>query len=384
MTPTPIADPTGAPAGAECHWFVPSGGDGRHLLNTVVRSAPSSTKGARSPTPGYLAQVARVAEHAGFDGVMLPTGPGTLDPWLLAAALCRDTRRLRLIVTFRPGLELPTHLAQRAATLQTLSDDRLALHVVHGSLAAEQRAYGDFLDHDARYERSHEFLALARAAWQGEPIQRAGRHYLVDTQGLPAACATAPPISIGGASDAAERLALAQGDLLALWGETPPMLEQRVRRLRAREAAGERGRPQPLRFALRIHVIARPTEAEAWAEAARLLRALPPSLIEMAQRQLARSESVGQARMRSLHRGKAVAEVRELEVHPNVWSGVGLVRGGAGTAIVGSYAQVAERIEEYAAVGVSSFLFSGYPNLEEARVVGEHVLPRLRRNALAA
>lgn len=365
----------------EFHWFIPSGGDGRHLVNTAVRGVVGSARGTRAPTPDYLAQVARVAEHAGFDGAMLPAGPNTEDAWLLAAALANETRRLRFMVSFRPGLELPIYFAQKVATLQTLTGGRVLLNVVNGSNSAEQRALGDFLTHDERYDRSLEFLQLARAAWRGEAIQQAGRHYLVNTPGLAAARTEAPTVIVGGASAAAERVALAQADVQALWGETPPMVKERVERLRAAEAVPPRERPAALRFALRIHVVARDTEAEAWAEAERLLRALPQSLIDVAQQQLARSESVGQARMRSLHGGKTVMRVRDLEVYPNVWSGVGLVRGGAGTALVGSHEQVAERIDEYVALGVSSFIFSGYPNLEEARVVGEHVLPRVRSAA---
>lgn len=362
------------------HWFIPSHGDGRQLVHTAVRSVPGSARGARAPTPAYLAQVARAAEHAGFDGAMLPFGPATPDGWLLAAHLLEALRSLRLMVSFRPGLEGPVHLAQKVATLQRLAGRRLILNVVNGSYAAEQRAYGDFLDHDQRYARAHEFLAIARKAWSGAAIQHAGPHYVVNAPGLPAARSEAPEIHIGGASESAEALALAQGDVLALWGESPPVLAPRIERLRRASAAARHGRA-PLRFALRIHVIARASEAEAWEEADRLLQALPQSLIDTAQQQLARSESVGQALMRQLHRGRRVARARELEIHPNLWSGVGLVRGGAGTALVGSYEQVANRIEEYARIGVSSFIFSAYPNLEEARVVGRHVLPRVDRGA---
>ncbi|MET0349294.1 MAG: LLM class flavin-dependent oxidoreductase, partial [Rhizobacter sp.] len=215
---------------------------------------------------------------------------------------------------------------------------------------------------------------VMRATWTGGPVRHAGAHYLVDSPGLPAARTAAPPVWLGGASDAALQVAAARADVHALWGETPPMVAERIAELRA--LARNAGRE--VDSALRIHVIARATEAEAWAEAGRLLSAVPQSLVDVAQRQLARSESVGQQRMRGLHRGRTTSRVRDLEVYPNVWSGVGLVRGGAGTAIVGSHAQVAERIHEYRALGVNRFILSGYPNLEEAREVGDQVLPRVR------
>ena len=358
------------------HWFIPSGGDGRHLVHTATRERHGAGRGTRPPAADYLVQVACVAEHAGFDGVMLPVGSYAQDGWLLAAAMALETRRLRFLVSVRPGLELPTHFAQKAATLQKLSGDRLQLNIVAGSAAQEQRAYGDFLEHDQRYERAEEFIRLARAVWKGEALQHAGRYFMADVGRLSAAvCDPAPPVFCGGASEIAERVSVAQGDVHALWGETPPMVAERLARLR--RLAADSGR-DPLGFALRIHVIARPTAHEAWAEAQRLLGGLSQEVVDIAQRKLARSESVGQARMRQLHQGKRIDDVRALEVYPNIWAGIGLVRGGAGTAIVGSHAQVAERIEEYRALGVTAFLLSGYPNLEEARVVGTHVLPRLR------
>ena len=355
-------------------WFIPSGGDGHHLVNTGVRSVRGGGRGSRAPDLDYLALVARVAEQAGFDGAMLPTGLTSEDAWLVAAALTADTRRLGLLVSARPGMELPTTFAQKAATLQRLAEGRLRVHIVNGGSSEEQRGYGDFLDHDQRYARSREFLQVVRAAWAGGPLRHAGAHYLIDGPGLPAARTAAPPVWFGGASDAALRVGAEQADVHALWGETPPMVAERLAVLRPLAEAARR-RPS---LALRIHVITRDTEAEAWDEADRLLRAVPQSLVDVAQRQLARSESVGQQRMRSLHRGRTVRRVRDLEVHPNVWSGVGLVRGGAGTALVGSHAQVAERLEEYRDVGVDRFILSGYPNLEEARRVGEQVLPRLQ------
>jgi alkanesulfonate monooxygenase SsuD/methylene tetrahydromethanopterin reductase-like flavin-dependent oxidoreductase (luciferase family) len=118
----------------------------------------------------------------------------------------------------------------------------------------------------------------------------------------------------------------------------------------------------------------------AWAVAGALLDQLDPEEIASAQQILGRTESTGQDRMHALHaayRHSGVA--RDLEAYPHLWAGVGLVRGGAGTALVGSHEQVADLIEEYAALGISEFILSGYPHLEEAYWFGEGVLPELRR-----
>jgi alkanesulfonate monooxygenase len=171
-------------------------------------------------------------------------------------------------------------------------------------------------------------------------------------------------------------------DVYLTWGEPPAQVAEKLAWIRGlAEAEG-----REVRFGIRLHVITRDTEAEAWTEAGRLLSYLDPKEIEFAQRILAKSESVGQERMVALHAGyQPGGSARELEIYPHLWSGVGLVRGGAGTALVGSHDQVADLIEEYAALGIEEFILSGYPHLEEAYWFGEGVLPLLRaRGAVAS
>jgi alkanesulfonate monooxygenase len=190
----------------------------------------------------------------------------------------------------------------------------------------------------------------------------------------------APQVYFGGSSPAAGPVAARHVDVYLTWGEPPAQVAEKIAWMR--RLAAEAGRT--LRFGIRLHVITRDTAGEAWAEAAKMLDSLDPADIEAAQRALARSESVGQSRMRSLHSGyRAGGSAAELEIYPNLWAGIGLVRGGAGTALVGSHQDVADRIEEYAALGIEEFIFSGYPHLEEAYWFGEGVLPELRRRAAA-
>ncbi len=183
-----------------------------------------------------------------------------------------------------------------------------------------------------------------------------------------------PRIYFGGASDAAERIAARHVDVYLAWGEPPAMVNERVERVRALAARSERS----LDFGIRFHVIARPTADEAWAAADALRARMAPDAIAAAQADFASTQSVGQQRMASLHGGDA----DQLVVYPNVWAGIGLVRGGVGTALVGSYDEVADRIEEYHALGFSEFILSGYPHLEEAYWFGEGVMPVLRRRGL--
>jgi alkanesulfonate monooxygenase len=183
-----------------------------------------------------------------------------------------------------------------------------------------------------------------------------------------------PEIYFGGSSDAALDVAARHVDVYLTWGEPPGQVAEKIGRLRALAEANGR----ELRFGIRLYSIARDTTEQAWAEADRLLAGMSDDQIRRAQAAFQASQSVGQQRMLALSRG-----TREgLEVYPNLWAGVGLVRGGAGTALAGSYRQVADLIEEYASVGITEFVLSGYPHLEEAYWFGEGVLPELARRGL--
>lgn len=360
----------------ELNWYLPSHGDFHGLTNNRLGAGG---KAARANSPAYLATVAQAIEYAGFNAILIPTGPTCHDAWVVAAALSRATTRLKFLVAFRPGFVLPAVAAQTAQSLQRITGDRLLLNVVTGGSSSEQRGYGDFLDHDERYARTDEFLDIVRRLWAGGSFSLEGKYYRLRNAGLRAPFPNVPPIYFGGASPAAEAVAARHSDTYLFWGEPPAMVRERI--ARASALAASHGRK--LRYGYRVHVIARDTEKQAWAEADRLLRQVPKADLEKAQRQLRKSESVGQARMMGLYAGKTFDDVRDLEIYPNLWAGVGLVRGGAGTALVGSHRQVAERIQELHVLGLDSFILSGYPNLEESLRVGEEVIPLLDNSPAA-
>jgi alkanesulfonate monooxygenase len=272
-------------------------------------------------------------------------------------------------VAFRPGLTTPTLAAQMASTYQRASGGRLLLNVVTGGDEAEQRRFGDWLGKDARYDRCDEFLTVLRGAWGDSPFDFEGRHVHVEGATTLAPPSPLPPVYFGGASPAAEQVAARHADVYLTWGEPVDAVAKKIAWIR--ELAAARGRT--IRFGIRLHVITRDTADAAWAEADRLLANLAPETVARVQEGLRRSESEGQRRMLDLHGGTA----GDLLVAPNLWAGVGLARGGAGTALVGSHQEVADRIEEYAEIGIDEFVLSGYPHLEEAYWFGEGVLPVL-------
>jgi alkanesulfonate monooxygenase len=355
------------------HWFLPSSGDGRDIVGAGHRTERGSAA-ARPPDLDYLTQVATAAERLGFEAVLTPTGTWSEDAWIATAALIPATRRLQFIVALRPGLISPTLTAQMAASFQRLSGGRLALNVVTGGDPAEQQRFGDWLSHDERYERTAEFLAILRGAWTGTPYDFAGAHYRLAGATVATPPVPVPPIFFGGASAVAEQVAAAHADVYLAWGEPPPALAARIASVRAQAETHQR----TLSYGVRLHVIARETSEKAWRVADDLLDRLDPAAIAAAQAQFARSESEGQRRMSALHNGGRDA----LTIYPNLWAGYGLVRGGAGTAIVGSFDEVADRLSEYHDAGVDHAILSGYPHLEEAYWFGEGVIPILRDRGL--
>jgi alkanesulfonate monooxygenase len=323
----------------------------------------------------YIGQIARSAEGLGFEAALTPTSSWCEDAWVITAALSEVTRRFKFLVAFRPGLVSPTLSAHMAATYQRISGGRLLLNVVTGGDDAEQRRFGDYLDKTARYERAAEYLHILRELWTGEVVDFKGQHIQVEgAQIIPHE--VWPKIYLGGSSAPALDVAARYADVYLTWGEPPAAVAAKIEAVR--DLAELHGRE--IRFGIRLHVITRDTSEQAWAEAQRLLDGLDPAAIARAQEIQRASGSEGQRRMVELHHGRTDS----LEVYPNLWAGVGLVRGGAGTALVGSHEEVADRMAEYHELGIDEFILSGYPHLEEVYHVGEGVLPVLRRRGLLA
>lgn len=343
-------------------WFLPTHGDGRYL---------GTAQGARPVSLSYLRQVAQAADNLGYYGVLIPTGRSCEDSWVVASALAPLTERLRYLVAIRPGIISPTVSARMAATLDRLSNGRLLINVVTGGDPDENRGDGLHLDHDQRYEAADEFLRIWRRVLQGESVDFEGRHLHVENAKAlyPPVQKPYPPLYFGGSSEAAHALAASQVDVYLTWGEPPAAVAAKIADVR--ERAARQGRT--VRFGIRLHVIVRETAAEAWRAAEKLIERVSDETIAQAQQSFARFDSEGQRRMVSLHGGRR----DRLEICPNLWAGVGLVRGGAGTALVGDPQQVAARIREYADLGIESFIFSGYPHLEEAYRFAELVFPLL-------
>ena len=353
-------------------WFIPTHGDSRYL---------GTGEGAREVSYDYLKQVAIAADTQGYDGVLIPTGRSCEDPWVVASSLLPVTKNLKFLVAVRPGLHQPSLAARMAATFDRLSGGRLLINLVTGGDQTELEGDGVSLNHTERYEQSAEFIRIWREiiarSHTGESFDYEGKHLSVKGAKLlyPPVQKPYPPVYFGGSSPAAHELAAEQVDAYLTWGEPPAEVAKKIADVRARAAKFGR----TVKFGIRLHVIVRETDDEAWRAAESLISRLDDDTVIRAQAAFSRMDSEGQRRMAALHAGGKKRTRADLEISPNLWAGVGLVRGGAGTALVGDAKTVAARIEEYAALGIDTFVFSGYPHLEEAYRFAELVFPLLPR-----
>jgi alkanesulfonate monooxygenase len=353
-------------------WFLPTHGDSRYL---------GSTEGARAVDLAYLQQVARAADNLGYEGVLIPTGRSCEDPWVVASSLIGATSKLKFLVAVRPGLHQPSLAARMAATFDRLSGGRVLVNLVTGGDQAELAGDGVFLDHATRYEQSAEFIRIWREiiarSHENQAFDYEGRHLSVKGAKLlfPPTQKPHPPVWFGGSSEAAHELAAEQADTYLTWGEPPADVAKKVADVK--ERAARKGRS--VKFGIRLHVIVRETEDAAWKAAEELISRVDDATVIRAQEAFQRMDSEGQRRMAALHARGTRRSRADLEIAPNLWAGVGLVRGGAGTALVGDAKTVAARIEEYAALGLDNFILSGYPHLEESYRFAELVFPLLPR-----
>lgn len=323
-------------------WYCPSEGDGRHL-GTRAPEQP--------PTFEYLLRVTRAAERAGAREILVPTGaindsfaPDApfSESWTTSAALAARTRSIHLIVALNPAGISASLAAHQAETLEGVAPGRIAINLVAGG--GPHDGYGhEPLGHAERYRRLEALAMALRARFNG-------------------------PLYLGGASDEAKALAATLVDTYLMWGEPPDQIAARVDEMRRLAA-------RPMRFGLRIHIIARRSEREAHAAAAELL-AFARVQDDRAD-EYAGFDSVGQARM------NAIPADADSWVAPGLWAGIRAVRGGAGTALVGSYTQVVGWLRRYREAGIDMVIASGYPHLEEVRRVGQRVWSRLQETAIA-
>ena len=334
---------------------------------------PWNPKGSRQLDLAYFQQLAKAYDSLGYTGALFATGPH--DVWVLAAALMPYTERMQFLCAVHPGLIAPTLLAKMAATFQEFSRGRLLINVVSGD-AKTIGAYGMRLDHDKRYEMTDEYLGIFNRLMAGETVNHEGPYFSVQGAKIALPVGTSippPPLWFGGSSQPAIDVAAKHCDVYLSWGETPDPMAAKIAQVKARAAAHGR----EMTYGIRLYVIVRETDAEAWEAANWLYGKMDEVSVRNNQAFLGKSDSEGQRRMTAMHGGVKPENLRDLEVAPNIWAGIGLVRPGPGSAIVGSPDTVVRTLEAYQKAGIEVFILSGMPLLEECYRFAELVLPKL-------
>jgi alkanesulfonate monooxygenase len=373
----------------DIYWRIPTHGDKPALRLKMTRGDWTPTA-AGNITPGlhngehddfgyldHMADIARAAEISGFYGALLPSFPNTEDPWIVSSALARETKTLRFMIAFQPGFLNPVHAARMSASLQRASDGRVVYNIISGGGGPGQLWWGDKIDHDDRYRRTTEFLDVHKGVWKESPFNYDGTFYQVENGRIPELLVreALPEIYFSGSSDAAVAAAGRHSDYYLSWLE--PFEDLRAKFAQVRERTALLGREA--RFAVRVDVLARPTEEEAWNEIRRGWDAIDQKELEIlyGRNGGGGGDSVGADRQRAL-RSDGAHSYKDLIIAPNIWSGFSLLRGGPGLGIVGDYANAAARLNDLIELGVDAFILAGVPHLEEAYRVGEEVVPLVR------
>lgn len=325
----------------------------------------------------FLRDFARAHEDAGFDRVLIGYHSTAPDGLAIAAYAAAHTERLGLLIAHRPGFLAPTVAARAAITLDHLTGGRIALHLVSGGSDAEQRKDGDWVDKDARYRRTDEFLDVVTRVWSSEaPFDHDGEFYRVAGAFSDVKPLQRPriPIFFGGASAAAIPVGARHADVYMLWGEPIAAVKERIAEVRAALPPG-----REIRFSVSLRLILGDTEEAAWAKAGAILdrivasrdgqRVIPDAL---------RPQAAGSRRLLDL---AARGEVHDERLWTPIAAATGA--GGNSTCLVGTPEQVAESLLDYVDAGVSAILVRGFEPLEDAVAYGRDVFPLVRAGVAA-
>jgi len=347
----------------EVSWFAALCDDDYEFLGVAERELESSWEHCRN--------IALGAEQAGYDNLLLPSGYTMgIDSIAFAAGIAPLLRRMQLLVAVRMGEMWPPQLARQLATIDQMLDGRLTINIISSDLPGQR------LESSPRYRRTLEVMHILRTLLGGKPVDFRGEfmNLTLDPPRLRTVRGGCPPFYFGGLSEAAREVAAQAADVFLMWPDTMSGVEAVLNDMRARAARYGR----ELRFGYRAHVIVRATEHEARTAAQRLISRLDENTGDRIRRRSLDTTSAGTQRQNEL---RDMADEHGY-AEPNLWTGIGRARSGAGAALVGDPDQVLAKIRAYAALGMEAFILSGYPHAAEADLFARHVLPNLDHGPL--
>jgi len=348
------------------HWSMSS-------ADETWRGAKSRAQQTGVPEMDAYLDFCRHAEACEIETVLTAFGFHRPDPITMATALGVQTETISFMVAVRSGIFAPTVFVQQVNSVAALTGGRICLNVVAGHTPAEQRMYGDYFEHDARYARTDEFLTVCRALWETDgPVDFEGTYYRIEGAKLNTPFVSpnrrGPELFLGGASDQAITLAAKHADCLWTLPRPPAELAARFGDLIA--GGTEVG--------LLVSILARETRERAVEEAYAMLERIGGRARKTHRAFSKTSDSV--AFTSTL--GLAEAEGSDW-LTPWLWTGAVPFLGAPSVALVGSYEEVADGILEMNRAGITQFLFMGWPDIEEMTRFHRHVAPLVRQQEAA-
>lgn len=325
----------------------------------------------------YTLRFARAHEDNGWDRILFAYHSGAPDPATAAAYIASKLDTLQILLAHRPNVSYPTYAAKVFATLDQISDGRLAVHFITGGSTADQAAEGDFLTKDERYARTGEYIRIVKQAWTSrEPFSFDGDHYRFDdfVSDIFPVQQPRPNISFGGSSAAAYAIGAAESDIYAVWGE--PLVNTAEQIQTIRDAAAAAGRATPPRIQVAFRPIIAPTEELAWQKAEEILGAIErrtSTLPAAHARALATPENAGSQRLLEIaERGDRFDRA--------LWTAPAKASGGRGNsnALVGTPETVAAALLDYIDLGVDIVSARGYDFVNDTIDFGRYVIPIVR------
>lgn len=349
------------PSHIEFGWYLPTSGD------TTCYGDPAATI---PPSAEMFDRVIQSAEAAGFEYFLIPVAALCWEAWITSAMAVAKTKRIRALVAARPGYIAPVQLAKMGATFDQLSGGRFAVNLIAGQSEMETRAEGVSLAKEDRYAMMEEEVRILKLLWtSNQPVEFEGRfHTLKGARVNPQPFQKPHPrFYLGGGSQDAWELSARHSDIHLFWGDTPARIGENITTIRG--MAARYGRQNDLGFGMRLQILTRETEAEAWDAANELVRG-----VTEAHTRYIRSFTAGSA---ANERIQQLAQEHGDLIHPHLWTGVSRVRPGAGIVVVGNPAQCAATLQEFIDLGCTSFCLSGYLHDEEATRFARWVRPIL-------
>jgi alkanesulfonate monooxygenase len=340
-------------------WFIPTNGD-TSALGDPSKSVPPSLES--------FVGIAKAAEAAGFEYALVPVQTMCYEAWVTCAMISAQTEKMKMLVAIRAGFIAPTVMAKMFSTFDQLSKGRIYANLIAGGGAAELAADGSYYEHDDRYAVMEETVALMKRCWtENRKFDHEGRFFKAEgIRVFPKPFQEPfPPFYLGGASDAAKDMSAKHAHVHLFWGDRPERIAEQIADLNQRAAAY--GREGELKFGMRLQVVVRDSEEEAWAAANAIIEGASDHLKKTAKGLW--EQSVANTRMKEL------GEAEDFRIGPHLWSGITTVRPGAGVAVVGNPQQVRDTLESFIDVGCTDFCLSGYPHDTEAERFGRVVMP---------